>query len=153
MKYGLISIATVSVLEVGAAYGVPPDDVRSALRNSSNPDKLISDTFRAGAESYAKSLPARFDEETELTGVSAIGKSLNYFVRLVKKEKIDIPDVDELRQKIAARNAPPVCTAPRASIFINEYGAQYKYIVYTKSREYLFEYVYNRSTCATYMRK
>ena len=47
----------------------------------------------------------------------------------------------------ASMLAPSICTAFFASILINEYGAEYTYMVYSRSREYLFDYSLNKATC------
>lgn len=96
----------------------------------------------------AKMSGQMLDDQTQITGVVALGKTLNFYLRLVNYEKSAIENVEETRAKVAAALAPSVCTAPVSSILINEYGVTYNYMVYSRSREYVFQYAFNRDTCA-----
>lgn len=126
-----------------AAGQYTPDQIRAAVRQAGGPDAFV----RAVASNVAKMTGQMFDDQTQITGAVATEKTVVYYLRLVNYAKSDIPDVPALRRKVAAALAPTVCTAPVSSILINEYGAQYKYMAYSKSREYLFEYTLNNVTC------
>lgn len=101
------------------------------------------------AENGAKSSGRMIDSQTELLSVQAVGKAIVFYNRHTNWSKSDIADTKLLRAAIARRNAPSVCTAPVASVLIHEYGAQYKYIIYSAKREYLLEYSFDRRTCKT----
>lgn len=127
---------------VASAYTT--DQIRSAVWQAGGPTKFISEI----ANNTAKMAPRMFDKETELIGATATGTTIVYYLRIVNYDKADIPNVSSIRQDLSTRNMPSVCTAPVASILINEYGAEYKYIYYSKRREYLFEFTLNKSACA-----
>lgn len=121
-----------------------PDQIRSAVRKSGGPEGLIL----AIASNTAKISGQMIDDQTEITGAVASNRTLVFYIRLVSYEKGDIANIDVARQRLAKRNAPAVCTATVASILINEHGAQYRYMAYSKSREYLFDYTFNKVTCS-----
>lgn len=127
-----------------AAGQYTPDQIRAAVRQAGGPEAFL----RALASNTAKMAGQMFDDQTQITGAVATEKTLVYYLRLVNYAKSDIPSVPAFRQKVATALAPSVCTAPVASILINEYGAEYKYMAYSKSREYLFEYALNKATCS-----
>ena len=121
-----------------------PEEVRAAVTKAGGPEALIS----LVADRAAKTTPRRLDQNTELFSATANEKSIVYYVRLLNVEKSDIDSIPELKRKISITNGPSVCTAPTANVLINEYGAEYKYIFYSKTREHLFHYVLNKMTCA-----
>lgn len=133
----------VSALLSGVAQGQTPDQVRAVIRQVGGPERFISEL----ATRTAKLTPRMIDSESELTGAFAIERTLIYYTRMVNYNKSDIADVAALRQQVFTRNAQAVCLAPIASILINEHAAHYKYMAYSKSREYLFEYEFDRSSC------
>lgn len=90
----------------------------------------------------------RLDDQTEIIGAVALDRTLLDYVRLVSYSKAEIQDLQALRRQVASRNAPAVCTAPSASVLINEFSSEYKYIVYSKTREHLFEYSFTKASCA-----
>jgi hypothetical protein len=108
----------------------------------------VSQFVQAGANAAAKQAPMLIDSDSELTGAAAIGKTLIYYVRLVNHKKSDIVDLQKFRRQVSSKNAPAVCLAPISSILIGEYGAEYKYMVYSKDKEYMFEYLFNKTTCS-----
>ena len=132
---------TFSFPTLAATY--TPDQIRSAIKQAGGPEKFASTI----AANTAKLAGTRIDDQTELTGAAALGKTIVYYVRTFNHSKSDIKNLQKTKADIAGRNAPSVCTAPTATILINEYDVEYKYMVYSKSREYLFEYSYNKLTC------
>lgn len=139
----LTLLLTLPSLPVAAGQYTPAQ-VRAAVQQAGGLDGFL----RVIASNTAKMSGQMFDAETQITGAAATEKTLVYYLRLVNHSKSDIPSVDALRRNVAAMLAPSVCTAPVASILINEYGAAYKYMAYSKSREYLFEYTLNKATCS-----
>jgi hypothetical protein len=121
-----------------------PSEIRAAVRQAGGPESFI----RQLASGTAKMAGQMIDDQTQITGAIATERTLVYYIRHINYVKSDVSNTSAFRQKIATRNAPLVCTAPVASILINEYGAGYKYMVYSKTREYLFDYTLNKATCS-----
>jgi hypothetical protein len=138
----LLILITATTTATASPY--TPAQIHAAVRQAGGPEKFKAEL----ASSSAKMSGRMFDAETELVGASTLDKTLVHYVRLVNHTKAGIPRLNEVRRKVAIANAPAVCTAPIASILINEYSAVYKYIAYSKTKEYLFEYAFNRETCA-----
>ena len=142
-----IPIFVILAIAAGAACAAgpyTPEQIRAAIRQAGSPERFLA----AIATNTAKMSGQMFDDQTQITGAAANQKTLAYYLRLVNYEKADIPDLSAFRRKVASTLSPSVCTAPVASILINEHGAEYTYMAYSKSREYLFEYSFNRTTCA-----
>lgn len=137
----VISIAAAAAF---AADSYTPEQIRAAIGQAGGPERFIA----AIATYSAKMSGQLIDKQTEIIGAVADQKTLIFYIRLVTYEKADIPDLSAVRRKVASTNSPSVCTAPTASILINEYGGEYTYQAYSKSREYLFQYSFNRTTCA-----
>jgi len=144
MQKPLIVTLALVAGAASAAGSYTPEQIRAAIRQAGSPERFIA----AIAANTAKMSGQMFDDQTQITGAAANQKTLVYYLRLVNYEKADIPDLSASRRKVASTLSPSVCTAPVASILINEHGAEYKYMAYSKSREYLFEYSFNRTTCA-----
>lgn len=140
-------LGLILAISAGAACAVgqhTPEQIRAAIRQAGSPERVLA----AIATNTAKMSGQMFDDQTQITGAAVIQKTLVFYMRLVNYEKADIPDLSASRRKVASTLSPSVCTAPVAFILINEHGAEYKYMAYSKSREYLFEYSFNRTTCA-----
>ena len=129
---------------VQAAGQYTPEQIRAAIRQAGSPERFLS----VIAANTAKMSGQMFDDQTQITGAVSNERALVYYLRLVNYEKKDIPNVPAFRQKAASTLSSSVCTAPVASVLINEHGAEYKYIAYSKTREFLFEYSFNRTTCS-----
>lgn len=127
-----------------AAQQSSPERIRAAIKQSGSPENFLSTI----AANTAKMSGQMFDDQTQITGSIANGRTLVYYLRLVNYEKKDIKNLPAFRQKVASMLSPSVCTAPIASILINENDAEYKYMAYSKTREYLFEYSLNKITCS-----
>ena len=136
-----LAIATGTAFAAGP---YTPEQIRAIIKQAGGPERFIE----AVAANGAKMSGQLIDKQTEMMGAAADQKTLVFYNRLVTYEKADIPDLSAARRSVASTNSPSVCTAPTASILINEHGAEYKYMAYSKSREYLFEYSFNRTTCA-----
>jgi hypothetical protein len=134
---------SIAVSVTSASASNTPEQIRAVIKKNGGPERLIA----AIATNTAKISGQMIDDQTEITGALANGKTLLYYTRLVNYEKKDISDLAAARRTVAGRNAPSICTAPVSSILINEHNADYKYIAYSKSREYLFEYSFNKTTC------
>lgn len=139
-----IFLLVIATCAVQAAGQYTPEQIRSAIRQAGSPERFL----RVVAAKTAAMSGQMFDDQTQITGAVAMGKEMVYQLRLVNYEKKDIPNVVALRQKVASTLSPSVCTAPIASILINEYGAAFTYMAYSKTREYLFEYSLDRTTCS-----
>lgn len=126
----------------GAGY--TPDQVRSAVRTAGGPERFLAKI----AADTAKMSGRMIDDKSELIGSISRDRSLVYYTRVTTHTKSEIGNLATLRKQIASLNSPMICTAPIASILIAEFGAEYKYIVYSKTREHLFEYSFTRITCA-----
>ena len=143
LKLLLLSISIVaSTVSVAGSY--TPEQVRSAVKQAGGAERFIAEM----AINSAKMSGQMLDDQTQLTGSVSRQRTVVYYLRMVNYEKKDIKDIDAFGRKVASMLAPSVCTAPIASILINEYGAEYKYMAYSRSRAYLFEYGFNRTTCA-----
>lgn len=129
---------------VYAAESYTPTQIRSVIAKAGGPEKFLTIL----ANKNAKMSGQMFDKDTQLTGSIAFDKTLVYYLKLINYEKKDIANLSSLRKKVASTLAPPVCTAPVASILINEHDAEYTYRAYSKSLEYLFSYSFNKKTCA-----
>jgi hypothetical protein len=144
MPKPLVFILAMAAGAACAAGPYTPEQIRTAIRQAGSPERFLA----AIATKTAKMAGQMFDDQTQITGAAANGRTLVYYLRLVNYEKQDITDLSASRRKVASTLSPSVCTAPVASILINEHGVEYKYMAYSKSREYLFEYSFNRTTCA-----
>ncbi len=124
-------------------FAYTPDEIRLAIKQAGGAEKFLimvsTDT--------AKIAPRMLDRDTELLSAVSQGKTIVYYVRMVNFAKSDIGDITATRRNILEAASPAICTAPISSILIREHLAEYKYIVYSKSREHLFEYVINRNIC------
>lgn len=132
---------TTSVASTASSY--TPAEIRAAIKQAGGPEKFLA----VIGSNTAKSSGQMLDSQTQLIGSAANGKTIIYYMRSVNFDKKDIPELSAMRRTIASKNAPMVCSAPVASILIQEFGAEYKYIIYSKSREYLFDYSIKKLTC------
>lgn len=143
LKLLLLSMSlAVSTFSAVSAY--TPEEIRSVIKQAGGPELLIAEM----AKNTAKMSGQMIDDQTQLTGSVALGRTVVYYLRMVSYEKKDIQNISAFRRKVASLLAPSVCTAPIASILINEYRTEYKYMAYSRSREYLFDYAFNRITCS-----
>jgi hypothetical protein len=143
IKLALLTVSiAASAMSVASSY--TPEQVRSAVKQAGGAERFIVEI----AQNTAKMSGQMLDDQTQLTGSVAFERTIVYYLRMVNYDKRDIQNISAFRRKVASLLAPSVCTAPLASILINEYRAEYKYMAYSKSREYLFEYGFNRNTCA-----
>jgi hypothetical protein len=124
-------------------HATTPEELRAAIQKAGGPEGIIADAAKAAA----RLAPRQIDSETEMTAAVGTHRRLVYYTRLLNYEKSEISDIASLQIKFFRQNAQAVCSAPLASILIGEYGVEYKYMVYSKSREYLFSYAYNKPTC------
>lgn len=136
-------LLAVLMLLPGMALSETPDQIRTVIRQVGGPERFMSEL----AVRTAKLAPRIIDAETELTGAVAIKKTIIFYTRMVNYNKSDLKDIETLRWETFKRNVGAVCLAPIASILIHEHAATYKYMAYSKNREYLFEYVFDSSTC------
>lgn len=125
------------------AHATTPEEVRTAIQKAGGPEGIIANTTKAAA----RLAPRQIDSETEMTAAVGMQRRLVYYIRLLNYEKSEIPDIALLRAKFFRQNAAAVCSAPIASILIGEHDVEYKYMVYSKSNEYLFAYAFNKLTC------
>jgi len=144
MLKSLLFSMSLALSTVSVAGSYTPEQVRSAIKQAGGAERFIAEI----AKNTAKISGQMLDDQTQLTSSVALERTLVYYLRMVNYEKRDIQNISAFRRNVASLLAPSVCTAPVASILINEHRAEYKYMVYSKSREYLFEYGLNRITCA-----
>lgn len=143
----LRSVTTLifALCSASLAYGqMTPEKVRASVQQLGGAENFV----RALATNTAKMTGQMIDDQTKLTSVAASGKTLVYYTQLVNFERSAIQDIQELRRRGASPNARAVCKAPTSTVLINEFAVEYKYMVYSKSKEYLFEYTFNKVTCA-----
>jgi len=84
----------------------------------------------------------------EITGAEANANRITYYHRLMNEEKSDIPPIPEARRLMASKHASTFCPVSMLSLMIKEHGAEIRYVVAAKSGGYLFEYTFNKATCA-----
>lgn len=144
MRRTILTLLALLPVPLHAAGQYTPEQIRAAVRQAGGPERFMS----ALATNTAKMSGQMLDDQTQITGAVANDRTLVYYLRLVNHNKVDIPDLPAFRKKVASMLSPSVCTAPIASIVINEHGAEYKYMVYSKNREFLFDYALNRTTCS-----
>lgn len=139
-------ILPLALVLSGSVFAAPytREQFSAGIKQNGGPEVFI----RGIASRTASMAGQRLDDETELLGAVALERTLVHYVRLVNHTKAEIADLAALRRAVASRNAPSVCTSPSASALIFDYSAEYKYIVYSKSREHLFEYSFDARTCA-----
>jgi hypothetical protein len=142
LKFFIVALGCATY-SLSMANSYTPEQIRSLVKKPGGPERLIAEI----ASNTAKMSGQMIDDQTQLTGAVAQQRTVVLFLRTVNYEKKDIQNLVSFRQIVASKLAPSVCTAPIASVLINEYQAEYKYIAYSKSREYLFEYAFNRTTC------
>jgi hypothetical protein len=143
---GVLATFLFSVLASTApAQTYTPAQIRQSIKAAGGAEPFM----RRLAESSARLFPRLLDSETE--GLMAVqqGRSLVYQVRLVNYSRSEIKSVEQLKSRVTGLNASAVCSAPIAKILITEYGASYKYMVYSKTKEYLFEYTVDQKLCQT----
>ena len=140
----IVLILTLLLASLASAQSYTPSQIRNAIRQAGGAEQFMAKMANRAAMTTGRMI----DDQTELFSVQSLEKTIVYYSRLPNLSKNDIADLRSLRKNVAERNAPSVCTAPVASILIHEHGAEYKYIAYSKSREYLFDYAFNRQTCA-----
>jgi len=144
MRRSLLTLM-FAVCWASLAYAqMTPEKVRAAVQQYGGAENFV----RAMASNFAKMAGQMLDDQTKMTAAAAIGKSLVYYIQLVNYEKSSIQNTNEFRRQVAERNARAVCTSPTSSVLINEFEVDFKYIAYSKSNEYLFEYAFNKTTCA-----
>lgn len=136
---------TIAAGVASAAGPYTPAQINSAIKQAGGPEKFLA----AISTNAAKMSGQMLDSETQLTAAATHEKTIVNYMRLVNYEKKDIENLSALRQKVAKTNSPSVCTAPVSSILINEYDAEFKYMVYSKSGEYLYDYSFNKKTCSS----
>lgn len=121
-----------------------PEQIRLAIKQSGGPEQFI----KILANNTAKMSGQMIDAHTEIIGAIANEKTIVYYLRLVNFEASEIADVSSFRARVASTNYKAVCSAPIASILINDHKAEYRYMVYSKSRVHLFSYALNQVTCS-----
>ena len=121
-----------------------PEQIRLSIKQSGGHEQFI----KSLANNAAKVSGQMIDAHTEIIGAIANEKTIVYYSRLVNLEASEIKDVSNLRTRVASINSKAICSAPIASILINEHKAEYRYMVYSKSRAYLFSYAFNQVTCS-----
>jgi hypothetical protein len=127
------------------AHGqMTPEKVRASVQQVGGVENFV----RAVATNTSKMAGQMIDDQTKLTAVAANGKTLVYYSQLVNFERLAIQDIQDLRRRVASKNVRAVCTSPTTTVLINEFSVDFKYMVYSKSNEYLFEYTFNKATCA-----
>jgi hypothetical protein len=148
MKLSKVNLMSAMLILTSIGGGVDaqtytPEQIRQAIRASGGPEPFM----RRIAEDSARIFPRVLDAETE--GFMAVqhGRSLVYQIRLLNRNRADIPDLNDLKERVTRLNAPAVCSGPVARILITEHAASYKYIVYSKTKEYLFEYAVDQNLC------
>ena len=145
MRYLPIAVGLLLAWSFSSATASTPERARAAVSQAGSVEKLLA----AMSSNTAKSAGQMIDAQTQLTGAASVGKTMVHYLVLVNYERQDIPNIAEFRAKVASTLSKSVCTAPIASTLINEYGAEYKYIAYSKSRAFLFEYAFNKTTCSS----
>jgi hypothetical protein len=144
MRRSLLTLI-IAMYWVSLAYAqMTPEKVRAAVQQGGGAENFV----RAMASNTAKMAGQMIDDQTKLTSAAASGKSLVYYTQLVNFEKSSIQNTRELRRQVAERGARAVCTSPTSTVLINDFGVDYKYMVYSRSNEYLFEYAFSKTTCA-----
>ena len=84
----------------------------------------------------------------EITGAEANANRLTFHHRLINEEKSDIPPIPEARRLMASKHASSFCQVSMLSLMVKEHEAEVRYVVASKSGGYLFEYTFNKMTCA-----
>jgi len=143
--FKLIFVALLSYNFVVNASEHSPNQIRNVIKNGGGPEQIL----KSISTETAKLTGQMIDSHTQLTGVILQGRTIVYYLRLVNYEKGDIPNIPAFRRSTASTLSNSVCSAPIASILINEHKAEYKYMVYSKSRVYLFNYSFNSQTCSS----
>lgn len=144
MHKTIICLLAIVACVAHAAEQYSPEQIRGVIKQAGGPEQFL----KVIAANTAKMSGQMFDDQTQITGSVAHDRAIIYYMRLVNYEKEDISDLPQFRREIATMLDPSVCTAPVASVLINEYGADYKYRAYSKSRTFLFEYSFNKKTCS-----
>lgn len=124
---------------------ITSNQIRTFIKQAGGPEQFL----KRIAKDTAKMSGQMIDDQTQLTGAIVQKKTLVYYIRLVNYESHDIGNIANFRANVASKLSRSVCSAPIASILINEHNAEYKYMVYSKSRSYLFTYSFNRTTCSS----
>lgn len=153
MARHLIQIASVAILwfafaPIALSQELSPEQVRSAVMRAGG----LKPYLQALSDRIAKASGQMIDIETQLLGSAAIDSTLLHYAKKVNVERDEI-NINEARNEIAKRNASFVCTAPIASVLIGELGAEYRYMIYSKSGVYLFHYSITKSTCGSYSKR
>lgn len=144
MRRSVTTLIFALCLASPAYAQMTPEKVRASVQQLGGAENFV----RGMSSNAAKMTGQMIDDQTKLTTVAASGKTLVYYTQLVNFERSAIQDIQELRRRVASSNARAVCTSPTSTVLINEFAVDYKYMVYSKSKEYLFEYTFNKTTCA-----
>ena len=86
----LVMIAGVA----GATKSYTPEQIRSAIRQAGSPERFIATM----ATNTAKMSGQMIDDQTQITGAAANGRTLVYYLRLVNYEKKEIRHCTITRQ-------------------------------------------------------
>lgn len=144
MKARSAPLLTAMLATAASSAPYTAEQISAGIKQNGGPQVFIQ---RIASET-AKMAGQRLDDQTEIIGAAALDGILVYYVRLINYSKAEIQDLQALRRQVASRNAPAVCAAPSASVLINEFSSEYKYVVYSKMREHLFEYSFTKASCA-----
>lgn len=133
----------------------------SAVPQEISPEQVRAGVARAGGlkpflASQATHMAAlsgqMINSDIQLMGASAIDSTIFQYVKMVNFERAEISTA-EARDVSSRYGAAVICTSPTSKVLIGELGAEYRYMVYSKSGEYLFQYSLNSATCSRYLKR
>jgi hypothetical protein len=146
---GAAAVLVACVLSSAAsAQELSPEQVRAGVARAGG----IKAFLASQANRVAAMSGQMIDADTQLMGAAALDSTVVHYIKMVNVERSGI-DVGQARDAISKHNAAVVCTAPISKVLISELGAEYRYMVYSKSGEYLFQYSFDGPTCAKHLRR
>ncbi len=141
-----LALAVACVATGTWSQTLSPEQIRAGVARAGG----LSAFLAAQATRNAKLSGQMIDADTELMGAAAVDKTIVQYAKMASFERSQV-NIAEAKAIISRHNAAVVCTSPIAEVLIGELGAEYRYMFYSKSGEYLFEYSLDASTCSQYL--
>lgn len=142
LAHGQITTSEQARDQLNKANQITSEQVREQIRKYGG----LQAVLRRAASSIAPG--QKIPGGMEITGAEATGNKLSIYLRLINQEKSDIPAIPETRRLMASQQASVFCQTSMLSLLVKEHEAEVRHTVASKSGGYLFEYTFNKTTCA-----
>jgi hypothetical protein len=121
------------------------DEYRASINSAGGIEKFLQKMERE----VSKTLPRAKDQFTEFVSVSSYGRTISFYTKIKNATRDQIGNNHSAISETKTQSINSLCSLPLSKLIINEYGAVYKYVVLAMDGAYAFEYVVDKSKCAS----